>query len=274
MNKNDSNFNAYLYAAANSAHVQQLCTPLFNLGIKVFAYFRFFANGEYLYLCNRLDWLKFCLQNIQDNDSTELGREIGQVMDDYHCYLWPNTASDNLLAALYEHNIWHGLSIFKKNHQDDSIELWGFASDRYANDMSQFYLQHLSLLKKFTWWFNSQAAEIIIPHKANLARYANFTQLKTFDDYDLHKITEFIKATPRDKHSIIHGNQEIWLTTQELDCLGAMVNGKSAKESVQGDTRSYRTIEKIRENLKKKLGVKNRAQLSKIYHDNLLNWLG
>jgi hypothetical protein len=84
------NFSAYKYAESQLNDILFLCAPLFKLNIKIFAYFLFFPDGRYMCLCNNLEWVQYCLQNVHNNEGTSLGKEIGHaVSDDYHCFLWP-----------------------------------------------------------------------------------------------------------------------------------------------------------------------------------------
>lgn len=66
---------------------------------------------------------------MHNNEGTFLSKEIGHVPeDDYYRFLLPTKKSDYLMSALYDYNIWNGLSIFKQ--REDSIKLGGFAADR------------------------------------------------------------------------------------------------------------------------------------------------
>ncbi len=177
------NLSAYKYAESVAPELNKICSPLFKLNVKIFAYFRFFHDGRYLCLCNDLNWVLFCLQNIHNNEGTSLGQEIGHVPEEnYHCFLWPTKKTDYLMSALYDFNIWNGLSIFKKN--EDSIELWGFAADRQTENMQNFYVENIELLKDFTALFNSNASEFISPINNHLAIYKDFKPQIQFDEYN------------------------------------------------------------------------------------------
>lgn len=172
----------------------------------------------------------------------------------------------------YMNNIWNGLSIFKQ--REDSIELWGFAADRQAENMQSFYIENLDLLKKFITAFNRNASEIITPTSSNLAIYKDFKiKAVIIDDYELKKINEFIKATNVNKHPIITQKGEVFLSKKELLCISNLAAGKSAKQIASGLGSSQRTIEKHVENIKNKLGCHDKAALIKIYKDSVLNWL-
>lgn len=271
MRSEEVNIQAYKYAESTVSTLKEICAPLFETSIKIFAYFRFFDDGRYLYLCNDLNWVRFCLQNVHGNEGTSLGQEISHVSEDnYHCYLWPTIKTDYLMAALYDFDIWNGLSIFKQ--REDSIELWGFAADRQTENMQNFYIENIELLKNFTATFNLNASELILPTGGNLAVYRDFKPQYHIDDYDRNKINEFIKATPIAKRPIITENGEIFLSTKELQCLNFLASGKNTKQIAVELKISTRTIEKHFENIKQRIGG-GRSTIIKVYKDSVLNWL-
>ena len=272
--ENNINFSAYRYAESVVGKFTTICEPLLKLNIKIFAYFRFFNNGKYLYLCNNLDWVRFCLENIHDNEGTSLGKEIGYAPEDnYHCFLWPMQKTDYLMTALYDFNIWNGLSIFKQK-DDSSIELWGFATERHVDNMQNFYVENIDLLKDFTASFNINAADIIVPTNENLALYKNFKpQDHSFDEYEMKKIKKFIQATSINKYPIITNNEEIFLSNKELQCVNLLALGKTAKQIALDLKVSPRTIEKNLENVKNKINCGDKEVIIKIYKNSVLQWL-
>lgn len=272
-NPYEINRTAYKYIENKVDDFTSICRPLFSFDIKVFAYFRFYDDGRYMYLCNRLDWVQFCLQNVHNNEGTSLGEEIGHVGEDgYHCFLWPTVSTDYLMEALYNHNIWHGLSIFRK--REDSIELWGFAADRQNENALDFYIENIDLLKAFTTHFNENASELIVPKENKLAVYKDFKPSNMFlDDYDCSKINAFIKATPITKHPVIVDSKEVFLTNRELQCVNQLSCGKNAKQISNEFKISTRTVEKHFENIRKKIGYNNKEKIIEIYKDSINNWL-
>lgn len=272
MQTEEINFRAYKYAESAVSRLKEICNPLFKTSIKIFAYFRFFNNGRYIYLCNNLNWIQFCLQNVHNNEGTSLGREIGHVPEDgYHCFLWPTVKTDYLMSALYDFNIWNGLSIFKQ--RKDSIELWGFAADRQTENMQDFYIENIELLKDFTAFFNMNASDIILPVTNNLAVYRAFKSQSYIEEYDQQKINDFIKATPIKKQPIITPTGEIFLSKKELECLNLLASGKNAKQIATSLGAATRTIEKHLEHVRHKIGSNDKASIIKIYKNSVLSWL-
>lgn len=271
MNSENINFNAYKYAESNLNNLTAICNPLFSSGIKVFAYFRFFNNGKYLYLCNRLDWVEFCLRKIQTNDDTDLGEKISHANDEYYCYLWPLNQVDYLMSALYSFDIWNGLSIFKQSK--DFVELWGFATNKSSTNMQNFYIDNIEKIKDFTAIFSLSAYDIVNTKPQNLAVYSNFKEVTTLSNYDYSNIEHFIKNTEIQKKPIIVGSKEIFFSNNELLCINKVASGLSAKYIAQELNISYRTVEKYLEKVKQKAGVNNKADLIKLYKNSVLNWL-
>ncbi len=216
--------------------------------------------------------MRYCLENVHNNEGTSLGQEIGHVPEDnYYCYLWPVEKTDYLMSALYDFNIWNGLSIFKQ--REDSIELWGFAADRQTDGMQNFYIENIELLKTFTGSFNLAAADLILPTNKNLAIYKDFRPLMHLDEYDRKKIDEFIKLTPINKRPLMTENGEIFLATKELECLNLLASGNTANQISHILNLSKRTIEKHLENIRHKLNKKDKISIIKVYKDSILNWL-
>jgi hypothetical protein len=271
MRPKEINLQAYKYAESTFSKFNQICDPIFKSNIKIFAYFRFFNNGRYIYLCNELSWLKFCLDNVHNNEGTSLGKEIGHVPeDDYYCFLWPTKKSDYLMSALYDYNIWNGLSIFKQ--REDSIELWGFAADRQTDNLQNFYIENIEVLKDFTADFNLNAADLILPTEKNLAIYKDFKLSSHFDEYDGRKVEEFIRKTPINKRPIITPVGEVFLGTSELECLNLLALGRNTKQIAKYLKLSVRTIEKHVENIKCKI-PNQKKDIIEIYKNSILNWL-
>jgi DNA-binding CsgD family transcriptional regulator len=268
------NHEAYLYAEGVFDSFSKLCAPLKHLNIHTLAYFRIFDNGRYLYLCNNLDWVRYCLQNVHDNDSTTLGQELSHVPHTgFHYFLWPTNPQDYLLSALHEHNIWNGLSVFRR--RNDSIELWGFGTDRNNTEISNFYVQHTDLLKHFIESFGASGKDLINPTKdAKLAAYKNLIDQAPvyLDTKSAFDVDRFIASTPIFKHPLTVGNTDVYLNQQEAQCLNYMSTGMSAKEISRHVGLSHRSVEKYIQNMKKKTGC-DKIKLIKAFRNSIEQWL-
>jgi DNA-binding CsgD family transcriptional regulator len=273
MISDDINYRAFSYNKNITDQIIAICEPLFKVNITTFAYFRFFENGRYLYLCNDLKWVEYCLQNVQDNN-TSLGLEIKHAStDNFYCFLWPTTPQDKLLTALYNFNIWHGLSIFKK--LQDSVELWGFASAKENYFMPNFYVNNIEKLKDFTRLFNDKAKKLIdITDQSKLAIYKNsIADSYNFNDpYASREFNKFILATDIKKYPIIAQNREVFLSRRENQCLNYLSFGKTAKEIGKELNISNRSVELYLKNIKNKLSCDNKFEMIATYQKSCRDW--
>ena len=272
---NDINYQAFAYNKNILDKFTSICNPLFKINITTFAYFKFFNNERYLYLCNNLKWVEHCLLHVQDNE-TSLGRQIGHAKkDDFYCYLWPTIASDELLKALHGHDIWHGLSIFKKS--DDYVELWGFATSRNNDFMSDFYMQNIELLKSFVMLFNQKAVSFT-DHldQSKLAIYKNIASdpyINFSDPYNFREIDKFILATDIKKYPIINPKgEEIFLSPREKQCLNHLSFGKTAKEISKELEISHRSVELYIQNARNKIGSKDKYETICLFKQSCQQW--
>jgi DNA-binding CsgD family transcriptional regulator len=267
------NYNAFSYNKNILDKLITICEPLFASKITTFAYFRFFENGRYLYLCNDAKWVEYCLQNVQDNN-TALGQEICHAkQDEFYCFLWPTTPKDELLTALYNFDIWNGLSIFKK--LQDSVELWGFASSRESHFMPNFYINNIENLKDFTRLFNQKAKILIDTTDQNkLAIYKNAVHdsYNFNDPYISKQINSFILATDIKKYPIITSKGEVFLSMRERQCLNYLSFGKTAKEIGKELNISYRSVELYLQNVKSKLGYSKKSEVIAAYKKSYKDW--
>ena len=116
MRPEEINFSAFKYNESVNEELIKVISPIFSWNISTFAYFKFFPDGKYLYLCNNLDWVRHCLRHIQDNESS-LGQEINHAQEnEFYTLVWPTEPYDPLLKDLFDYNIWNGMSIFKKSN--------------------------------------------------------------------------------------------------------------------------------------------------------------
>ncbi len=281
MNKNNVNYKAFQYASDKQSLIEMLCSDLFsNTKIKSFGYLRFLKNGRYLYLGTRLDFIAFYMQNVH-NTQIELGNRINYtLLNQNHYSLWPTVQSDYFMEALYNHNMWNGFCIFKRREQ--YIEAWAFASDRNFDSLSDYYCKHLELMKSFIDDFSIFLEQIFLKEsKDNLAIMKDYEVGKDYHigeeeitiNYKINKerIDQFMKLTePKRKIAIVTDRGEEYLTKSELFCMNKLMKGLNTKEIAKLIPRSYRTIEKHIENIKKKLecrsiyNLKNTYRLGKI----------
>ncbi len=269
------NYDAFKYSEAHASLLNTLCSPLLQTGVSTFAYFRFFSNGKYLYLCNNIKWVEYCLREIQHNNTT-LGCQIAHAhKDNYFCYLWPTERQDSLLSALYSFDIWNGLSIFKEL-PDKSVELWGFGAKKENDNISSFYMAEIEELKKFTQYFNAKANTVITPCENNLAIYKNYAynlNEKKIDIENPLEIEKFLNETRLLKYPILTPNEEVYLSRQEFKCLNYLSLGFSEEEISSLVGVSKGSISGYFKNIRFKLKSNKKTILVEIFKKSKREWL-
>lgn len=274
MHPEDINYSAFKYNESIIDSLTDIIQPIFNWDLSTFAYFKFFPNGQYLYLCNNIAWVEHCLRHVQDNDSA-LGQEINHAKEnEFYSLMWPTTPHDTLLRDLYDFDIWNGLSVFKKS--SNYVELWGFATTRANKLISNFYLHNIELIKCFIRYFNDTASQLIdAKDTRKLAVYTNIGEGSFFnfeDPYDLEQINNFIMATNSKKYPILTPRGEVLLSQREKQCMHLISFGKTAKEIGLELDISHRTIELYIKNIKSKTNAQNKTELIKIFRKSALEW--
>src|SRR5262249_46046859 len=156
-----SNRNAFVYNENVLHTFCNLYEPLLFLSnnrIKNFSYHRFFYNGHHLSLCNRVDWMKHYLFNMQD-DGEVFPSEIKKIPKDKLSFFnWPTQQQDKILAALHAHDMWNGFSVYRRG--EDFVEIWSFSSDINSEMIKNFYINQLDDIKLFIKTFCYEAKEL------------------------------------------------------------------------------------------------------------------
>lgn len=229
------NYNAYLYQQSILKQFEEICAPLFHLGIKSFDYLKIFEDGRYLRLINNLEYSKQYLANIKDNGAF-FTEQISEVIKNkfHYCLLEDikkfNKKKNPILHMLYDFNMWNSFAIYKKNDQN-YMEIYTFQMTREDTGFSQFYLNNLGLLERFCDYFNDRARDII--DCSDQRKLACFDQQFDFnttakEDLKAKKIQQFLQETQIKKRAL--SGSHPFLSSAEIDGIQYLALGKSVKE--------------------------------------------
>lgn len=268
--RQELNMRAYEYAKEMQPRISSIFDMYFGDSmLKTFAYFRFFEDGSYIYLCNKIDWVRFCIENVTTNDNATLGDQVKSLNNDnMSFYLWPDKVRGFVFDAMYEHNIWNGLSVFSKN--EHSIELWGFAGDR-SNDFDEgFYFDNIETIKKFILNFNLKAGDIISPGIAKRAYYESYVSQDSDTCYidAPDELTLIPKKVP-----ILVKNNEIFVSNKEYNILKSLAVNRTIKEISNNVHIGTKAVEYHLRNLKEKLKCGSNHDLVEMYLNTKGAWV-
>jgi DNA-binding CsgD family transcriptional regulator len=224
----------------------------------------FYNEKEYFHMSTDAAWSEVALGFEMNGDAFENEISVALNASKFHTYYWPLEGNDYVLSCMKEHNVWYGISIYKKDN--GFLRVFNFAGDLNSPLIYNFYLTKINILEEFIWRFESQSHAILsdkntIDNRASFSIPMNLSYNNNFlSKYNIRFNTQKIPF-------YIDGTRQ-FITSREKDCLSLLSEGYSAKLIGQHLTVSYRTIEKIIENLKLKTNQNNKSNLISLWKSN------
>lgn len=253
------------YNKVNVEKISSICAPLIqNFPIKTFGYRKFFNDGKYLALSNHLGWQEYYFSKI-NNPNKSFGKAIQEACpQNFTYFLWTQYPHEPIFHALYEYNIWRGLSIYRK--KDEYVECFAFATTRDNPSSIDFYNHNnLKILKNFIEYFKIGGHDIIhnCPRRA-FGAFNNFKIDPLISDISVYE-KKLLDNFHRCKIIFTKDKKETILTKQEHKCLCFIVMGNTVKETANKLLLSQRTVEAYLRNILIKLDIKKKSELIKIF---------
>lgn len=261
------NRHALDYSKAMIPKMCKLSTPLFdNTKVTNFSYLRFNKDGTILNLTTEEKWIQFRFEQkikyriLFKDHLTDANYAIP------YTYLWPKNTEDVLLRALYQYNIWNGCNIYITH--GDYIEVYSFASSTENENMQNFYINNLDLLRHFILFFKEAIDNTFEIHlKKNLI--STDLKLPASNSAKSDKsLTTYDNLYDRIKVKRVHLTQHFYLTKSELSCCAYLMRGDNIKTIAQKTKLSPRTVESHINNAKLKANCSTKAKLIDIISNN------
>lgn len=257
------NFNVY-----NKIH--HICEPLENFyGVNLIHYRRFYLKGGLINLFNHAEWMKVSYENQYWHSSVFQNKLTDLVNKKVLYYLWPEVPirDDPIYNGLYEHNIWNGITIYKKF--EDCIESYAFATTREHSTRRNIYFSEIEILEHFILYFRSRVVplvkdvekKILIPYNLNIPKNLISSTLKD----------QFLNETCITDFYIRLNGFDVKISKREAECLSLLCRGKRIKQIASMLGISPRTVEYFVENMKRKTQCKTTSQLLMLYERNKPN---
>lgn len=221
-------------ALTGSPIVADLMLPkLKQHGIKVFNFNRQYADGSFIRLSSDAVWNEHYFAKGYVSKRKKVPDSYLTNPINYFLWLikdWPEMLTD----AAVNFDTSNGISIAEKC--DGYMDFYCFGAKTNNTSIANFYLNNLDLLQAYGRDFKDRAANL-------LAAYEK--------DRLIIPDTEVISA-PLPKFD---------LSARQLQCAHLLLQGKSGKEMAASLNLSVRTVETYLENMKIKLGCRNKADL-------------
>jgi DNA-binding CsgD family transcriptional regulator len=255
----------YNFSIYNQIH--KICEPLENFyGVNLIHYRRFYLKGGLINLFNHSEWMKVSYDN-QYWHSSVFQKKLSDLLNKKVLYyLWPEAPikEDPIYNGLYEHNIWNGITIYKKF--EDCIETYAFATTRENSARRNIYFSEIEILEHFILYFRSRVVplvseagkKILIPYQLNLPENLISSSAKT----------QFLNETCITDFYIRLNGLDIKVSKREEECLSLLCRGKRIKQIASMLGISPRTVEYFVENLKRKTKCRTISQLLLMYERN------
>jgi DNA-binding CsgD family transcriptional regulator len=233
----DKNKGAYQYQESIEVQFKSICEPLFNLGLKWFAYIKIFPDGSYLFIAPiHKEFTKQYFSTI-NGQGASLTLEIGAASIDqsHYCmyssqFLFPKKRIDPVLDLMYSFRLWPMFLILR--NRSEFVESYDFGMDPSDEYATQFYLNNLPLLERFCDYFSEQAKEILDCSDRRKLGYFDQTfnfQNKAEENSQVEKIKQFLQETYIQKRNLKIGEKELFFSKEEMEGMRYLNLGENVK---------------------------------------------
>ena len=262
-----TNRSAFLYSANFIPQIESICAPLKSLNIKNFCYIKIFKDSTYIQLGNGFkEWQKDFFKRIGTVKKVfEESIKTYAQKERYSYFIWPSKILDDpILSLAYEHNMWHGLTIYYKT--TDCIESFSFSFDRNNDDQTNFFLNKIDLLNMFCENFKSNAKDLIdCSDKNKLALFKKGLNPEIFVSQPSSEKKEFLKNIDLNTNILTNTPQLIKFSNQENNCIKFLAQGRTMKEIGRILELPPRTVESYIDNVKNKTGLNYKSQIIDLF---------
>ncbi len=257
------NKNAIDYNINNIERFNKLCQVVVDHSpISFVGYFKIFADGSYLNICNDLTWQEYFVNKVHSHGAN-FQRAVENTPQTGPCkFLWPQKLDDPVFNALFSFNIWNGLSIYSRG--DNCIESWTFASHPEHDQVLQLYLNNPFIFDAFGTYAMQKDRQLFDDNPTHRGCFKEGINLYSKENGVSDSLVEKI---PLLRGGIMNATgQYMFLSKREVDCLKLLVQGKTAQQVGEILDLSKRTVEYYLDNIKNKAGYRKKSEiLEKFY---------
>lgn len=236
----DTNASAYQYQLSVQNKLNNICEPLFSLGVKYFIHLKIFQSGKYSIFANHKDYIKACLE-CTDAEGEIFAQYINATKkNEAHTLLLPcnphifDKKKDPIIHIAYNFNIWNMFSIYKGNG-GNFIKIYVFAGERNDLLLHNLYINNYGLLERFCNYFDEKAEDIVdyndeskLPSLGRQFSFYNNSQ-ENFLIQDI-KIQQFLQETFLKKRNLQIGEKKLFSSREEIEGLWRLTLGRNIKD--------------------------------------------
>tara|TARA_R110002110_G_scaffold415858_2_gene658581 strand:- start:16895 stop:17650 length:756 start_codon:yes stop_codon:yes gene_type:complete len=231
------------------------CEPLFeNTSICYFSHIEYYHNGDAICLATNKPIIKFVWEN-----EYYLRRQDLEEFDEYSVMF--GHSSDRNIDMCNILNIDHMIRYIVK--YDTHYEVNAFGSSKPLNQMIDFYLNNIRLLKLFVHYFRHSAESSIETSKKTpfiLPEFDNGFMATNIQ----RPCTQALKSELEIDQLLV----QYKLSPRELECMTLLSAGKTTKEIAKQISLSPHTVQFYINNLKQKVNCKKVAEIISLYYQS------
>lgn len=260
------------------ADIESLCRPLHHLGITYFGHAIIHENGSVTGVSNNAAYLDFYLRKKYYSLDLQNENDIGVADHVWGDFLPRYKGTEDFYQSALAFKVYHIFSLIKSAQTE--IHIYHFATDRFKPGMNAFYIEHRDLLEKFILYYHDQlkkstslqkAHQLFLPIKTLDSTSSRISTISSMlDDKDINEFLQAISASTYTKVPTFLGNASE-LSFRENQCLRLWAHGATAKSIAITLGLSQRTVYFYLENIKKKIGIYRKSDLSAYYWNNISN---
>lgn len=258
------------YSRAVELAVRKICRPLLRLGITYFAYARVFYNETVFGLVT--NWDSFYHQYTQQY---AFSPPVSKLLLNKKIHYMPFTLQYRDYPVIRDYRELYDvdLPIYFIEYYQHYSDLFVFSTYSNNFDIVNFYLNNISLLEKFIFYFRHEARKLIETSNKNRfflpqCIYSPLvgTNNKNGDTLKNNQ-NQFLQEIETKKYIIQATHRKISITRQELNIIQHITKGYTMKETARILNISPRTAESYLNNVRHKLGCSRRSDIIKKLSD-------
>ncbi len=252
------NDNHPVFDACKITH--EIAAPLLEkFNLNYFQYARVYANGNSMLFINRIDWMKFYLENEHHIVSSIKPEQLDKQT---YFFTWDGNLPDYATKLARDRgDMTQGLTLVKRHPEYyDMIAFAAPSDNQFAMD---HYINNIAELQQFCLHFQDAASPMIMnPEKYTLALPSHMQ--------DANKDKMILQQQQhRKRYSIIHGNISSYVTEREKQIIHSLLKNTSQKIVAQELSLSVRTVETYLSRAKQRLGCHSTHQLLQLVSQQL-----
>lgn len=157
-------------------------------------------------------------------------------------------------------NIDHMLLYYSRH--SDHYEMNAFGTIKSVNEMVEFYLNNIALIKLFVQYFKDKSKNMVDKLSDNPYIFEEFNQGFVFEHARIPCTDELV--TKIEAERLIENYK---LSPREMQCMKLLSQGKSTKEIARDLELSPNTVQFYINNLKDKVNCRKVAEVIKLYYE-------